>query len=177
MLVTIAGIMAMRRGGFGDQEHRASNDRREFTFFARNDHRLIASAEEGAAGLVEKHWADICRLSDYLVKRHGGSIDGPSIEALLAGRPMPTAPALTRLGPALQTRALDPGRSIFKPIKTIKNARGLELGEIWDCRAGGDRWFEALIFQPDGSKKKLGRFSDQAEAAKAIVAATARKAA
>jgi hypothetical protein len=170
MVTSIAGIAAMRKAGLADEEWRASEDRKALEFFAQNDHRLIASAEDGAAGLVEKHSREICLLSDHLIKHHGGSIDGPGIEALLAGRPVPTAPPVTR------ARALDRGRSVFKPVRTIKNDRDLEIGEVWACRAGDARWFEALTFRSDGSKKKLGRFADQADATKAIRAATARKA-
>jgi hypothetical protein len=177
MVVTAAGIAAMRKAGFAGEEHRASTDRKALAFFAQNDHRLIASAEEGAAGLVDKHWRDICVLSDYLVKRHGGSIDGPGIEALLAGRPVPVAPALTR-GPALQTRERPASRLIAKPVGTVQ-AGGKELGELWRCSEAGEIWFEAFLVLPPGEgKQRVGkRFASRAEAAKALTAATARKAA
>jgi hypothetical protein len=178
MVVTAAGNAAMRKAGFAYEEHRASADRKALEFFAQNNHRLIASAEDGAAGLVEKHWGDICRLSDYLIKRHGGSIDGPSIEALLAGRPVPVAPALTRLGPTLETRALPASRLIAKPVATLK-AAGRDTGEIWQCAENGQTWFEAFELRPPGEgKKRVGkRFATRAEATKALTAATARKAA
>jgi hypothetical protein len=177
MLVTIAGVMAMRKGGFASEEHRASTDRQALEFFAQNDRQLIAIAELRAAELVEKHWEDICRLSDYLVRRRGGALDGETIEALLAGRPIPVAPTLTR-GPALQTRELPASRLIAKPIGTVQ-AAGKELGELWRCSENGQVWFEAFLVLPPGEgKRRVGkRFASKAEAAKALTAATARKAA
>jgi hypothetical protein len=170
-VVTAAGIMAMRKAGFAGEEHRASDDRKALEFFAQNDRQLIASAEQGAAGLVEKHWREICLLSDYLVRRHGGSIDGPGIEAVLAGRPV----AVTT---ALQTRALPANRLIAKPIGTVK-AGGEDVGELWRCSENGKVWFEAWLLLPPGEgKRQVGkRFASRIEATKALTAATARKAA
>jgi hypothetical protein len=178
MVVTVGGNAAMRKAGFAGEEHRASSDRKALEFFAQSDHRLIAHAQEGAAGLVEKHWREICLLSDYLFRRHGGSIDGPSIEALLAGRPMPVAPDLTRLGPALQTRALPASRLTAQLIATLRSA-GRDTGEIWRCTENGETWFEAFEVRPPGEgKRRIGkRFSSQADATKALTAATGRKAA
>jgi hypothetical protein len=169
MVVTAAGIAAMRKAGFAGEEHRASDDRKALEFFAQDDRRLIASAEDGAAGLVEKHWGDICRVADYLVRR--GSIDGPSIEALLTGRQPPAATAL-------QTRALPTSRLIAKPIATVKSA-GENIGEIWRCAENGKIWFEAFLLRPprEGKRRVGNQFASRAEAAKAITAATVRKAA
>jgi hypothetical protein len=171
MVVTVAGIMAMRKAGFADEEHRAADDRKALEFFAQNDQRLIASAEQGAAGLVEKHWREIFLLSDYLLRCHGGSIDGPSIDALLAGHQPPAATAL-------QTGALPASRLIAKPIATVKSASE-DVGEIWRCQETGQIWFEAFLLRPPGEgKERVGkRFASRAEAAKALTAATARKAA
>jgi hypothetical protein len=166
MVVTAAGIAAMRKAGLASEEHRASDDRKALEFFAQNDRRLIASAEQGAAGLVDKHWREICVLSDYLV-RHGGSIDGPGIEALLAGRPLP-----------VQTRALPASRLIAKPIGTVK-AGGEDVGELWRCSENDKVWFEAWLLLPPGEgKRQVGkRFASRIEATKALTAATVRKAA
>jgi hypothetical protein len=171
MVVTVAGIMAMRKAGFASEEHRASSDRKALEFFAQNDHRLIAAAEDGAANLVDKHWREICLLSDYLFNRHGGSISGPGIEALLTGCPVSPAPVL-------QTRTSPASRLIAKPIGTIKSA-GEDVGEIWRCAENGEIWFEAFKLLPPGKgKQRVGkRFATPAEAAKALTAATARKAA
>jgi hypothetical protein len=169
MVVTAAGNAAMRKAGLGDHEYRAHKDRRELEFYAQRDRELIMRAEEGAAGLVDRHWGDICKLADYLIARHGGSIDGPGIEALLSGRPVTATPAVT------QTRALAPNRLIAKQIVTVKSG-SREIAEIWECTENGARWFE--VFELLSPKKQIGkRFATKAEAAKAIAAATARKAA
>jgi hypothetical protein len=168
-LVTIAAGTAAERfaGRIGATEWAGGNDFQMFSDLAGGDRSLMAEAEREAMRRVERLWSTIEAIAIQL-QQLGDMRGDPLSRALLPARPSP---------PAARARVLDPNRLILKPVRTIKNDRGLELGEVWACRAGDARWFEALTFRSDGSKKKLGRFADQAAATRAIHAAVSRKAA
>jgi hypothetical protein len=167
-LVTIAAGTAAERftGRIRATEWAGGNDFEKFSDLARGDQALMADAEREARRRVERLWSRIEAIAIQLAEL--GTLQGDALtRALMPVRPSPSAPT--------RTRALD--ILISKPVRTIKNDRGLEIGEVWACRSGDDRWFEALTFRSDGSKKKRGRFSSEGEAAKAITSAATRKAA
>jgi len=159
-LVTLAAGTAAERfsGRIRETEWAGGTDFETVSDLARGDRALIAKAEREAMRRVKRLWSTIEAIAAQLQEL--GTLQGDALaRALLPVRP----PAAAR------ARALDPGRSIFKSVRTVKDGNGIELGEIWACRVGEARWFEAFIFRADGSKKKLGRFADQAEASLAIV--------
>jgi hypothetical protein len=167
-LVTVAaGTAAERFGGrIRETEWAGGTDFEVLSDLVRGDRVLMASAEREALRRVERFWPTIEAIAIQLQEL--GALQGGALtRALLPARP-PPAPS-----PATRSRAITPGRSIsvFKPVRTITDKNGIALAELWDCRTGDGRWFEAYIFQTDGSKKKLGRFSDQNAATRAIIAA------
>jgi hypothetical protein len=173
-IVTIAaGTAAERFGGrIRETEWAGGPDLEMVSDLARGDHALMVGAEREAMRRVERFWPTIRAIAIQL--QEFGALQGDALtRALIPVRPAPAPP------PAVRTRALDPGRQISRPLRTVKNGRGLEVGEIWACcRAGGAKWFEAHLFQPDGSKRPLVRFADEDEAKRAILAAVGpRKAA
>jgi hypothetical protein len=169
LVVIAAGTAAERFAGrLRETEWAGGTDFQTVSDLAQGDPALIAAGMREAMRRVEQFWPTIEAIAVQLQEL--GDLQGDALtRALLPVRPAPPPSAA-------RTRALDPGRSIFKPIRTVKDKNGIELGELWSCEASGVRWLEAYIFVgADGGKKSLGRFTDQAEATRAIIAAVGRR--